>query len=287
VNDPRVHARPEVHAEVWVDPTAEQWFWVRHFGRWFAPRPEEERGFTKWLGRFFVVPSTNVTNFSLQYQSYLNDIFHLTRTARVTHFTCMPLITGLYLAALRPLHAGSVSGDMIGAIVLAAWWLAWGVHERLVVWGLAAVAWAAVIFAGARWFVSTGHSPWPPLFVLAFLQAFSHVAEPQLPPRVSGSSRWVKLRDHLRADDGASLSLPTLTRRWLGFAETAIYGTIDEAIASPRLAPIQLLEVLWLLGYAPGTRAAWKDLSARAAASGQPAIDYIGIGGGTTLRARD
>lgn len=283
--DPRVHPRPGLEAEVWVEPSAEQWFWVRHFGAWFAPSPAEERGFARWFGRFFVVPSTNVTNFSLQYQSYLNDIFHLTRVARVTHFVCMPLITGLFLVALRPLHVGLVRGDMLGAVVLAAWWFTWGLRERLVLWGVVAAAWAGAIFAGAQWFASTQASPWLPLAVLAFLQAASHGPEPKLPPRVTGSPRWMSFREYLRAEDGGPLPPRTIALRLLSIVETAVYGTIDEAIASPRLAPIQLLEILWLLGYAKETRAAWKSLSARAAASGQPAIDFIGVGGGATLKA--
>lgn len=282
--DPRVHPRAGIPAEVWVEPTAEQWFWVRHFGRWFAPSPTEERGIARFIGRFFVVPSTNVTNFSLQYQSYLNDIFHLTKVARIGHFTCMPLITALALAGAHPIRVGPVTGDQIGAVVLGAWWLAWGLRERLFLWGLVSVAWAFALQRLSVVWVSTGYPVWAPLFGLAFLQAASHAPEPRLPPRVTGTARWMSIAEYLSADDGSRLPVGTLLFRVLTLVETSIYGTLDEAIASPRLAPIQLLEVLWLLGYAPERRSAWKQLSAKAAESEQPAIDYIGVGGGATLR---
>jgi hypothetical protein len=55
-------------------------------------------------------------------------------------------------------------------------------------------------------------------------------------------------------------------------------------VGSPRLLPVLLLELLWLLGHDPVRRAAWRSLSARAIASGNPALDYIGIGGPTPLR---
>lgn len=281
VLDARLHHRPGLPAAVWVEPSREQWFWVRHFRPWFAPRPDEERGLVRYVARFLVVPSTNVTNFSLQYQSYLNDIFHRTVLARVAHFTCMPLITGLYLAALQPLHLGNVDGSLLGAGLLAVWWLAWALHERLPVWGGLSVLWAGAILAGSRAFVATGQSPWPWLGLLALVQASSHLAEVHVPPRLSGTARWMSRTEWMRT---AGEPLPVRLRRWLAILEGAVHGTVDEAMASPRLAPIQLLEVLWKLGYAPHLRAEWKAWSQRAWQSGNPALDYIGTGGGTTLR---
>lgn len=276
MRDPRLHHREGIPASIWVEPSAEQWLWVRLFPRWFGPSHEEERGLVAWFGRFFVVPSTNLTNFSLQYQSYLNDIFHTSAFARVVHFTNMPLITGLFLAALGGFH-------WVGAAALAAWWLAWGLRERLPLWGVGAAVWALAIDRGAVWFLSTGHSPWPFLLLLGALQAVSHGAESGVPPRVNGTARWVPLTHYLLGRMELSVRLRNAAR----VGETFFYGTFDEIIASPRLAPIQLLEVLWLLGYAPGVRQAWKEASQRAIATGNPALDYIGEGGGTSLRWTD
>ena len=297
--DPRLHHLPGVPAEIWVEPTAQQWAWARRFPRAFAPRPEEERGLAAWFGRATVVPSTNVTYLSLQYQSYLNDIFHLRWPARAVHFVCMPVITALVLAALHPLQVGGVHGSLVGTIALAAWWLIWAVRERLVGWGVACTAWAGAIYAGAvalasssslaPTFAPAGAPSLTPLawaLGLAFVQAASHAPEPRLPPRVTRSPHWIGTTAYLLGHADAPRTLGARAVRLLHLIEVGVYGPIDELIASPRLAPIQVLEVMWLLGYAPATRAAWKALSARAIASGNPAIDYIGTGGGTTLCAR-
>ena len=281
--DARLQHREGVAAEIWVEPSAQQWYWARRFPRVFAPAPDEERGLAAWFARATVVPSTNLTFLSLQFQAYLNDIFHLRWPARAVHFVCMPIITALLLAALHPLALGPVRGSQVGAVLLGAWWLAWGVRERLVAWGVASAAWAGAIYAGGAALASTTIAPLPWILGLSFVQAASHAVEPRLPPRVTRSPRWIATGEYLRGCDGAARSLAARARRLLHLIEVAIYGPIDELVASPRLAPIQLLEVLWLLGYAPATRAAWKALSARAVASGNPAIDYIGTGGGTTL----
>ena len=76
-----------------------------------------------------------------------------------------------------------------------------------------------------------------------------------------------------------------MARRAGQLAAQAVFGTVDEIVASPRLLPVLLLELLWLLGHDPERRSAWRALSARAIASGNPALDYIGTGGPTPLRA--
>lgn len=271
--DPRLHHRKEIQAQIWVEPSAEQWLWVRLFPRWFGPTAEDEQGLPGWFGRFFVVPSTNLTNFSLRYQSYLNDIFHLSPISRATHFILMPLITALFFAALGKAH-------VLGAVLVAAWWLTWALRERLPLWGACAVAWVALLDVGAATFVASGRSPWPWILLFGALQAGSHAAESGLPPRVNGTARWMPVVDFFLQPPTWGLRFTRLLRA----VETAVYGTFDEIIASPRLAPIQLLEVLWACGYAPKLRAEWKDSSRRAIATGNPALDYIGEGGGTSLR---
>ena len=76
----------------------------------------------------------------------------------------------------------------------------------------------------------------------------------------------------------------TVLRRASQLAAQAVFGTVDEIVASPRLLPVLLLELLWLFGHDPVRRVTWRALSARAIASGNPALDYIGIGGPTPLR---
>lgn len=281
--DPRLQHRPGLPAEIWVEPTAQQWFWARAFPRLFAPRPDQERGVSAWFGRATVVPSTNLTFLSLQFQSYLNDIFHLRWPSRAVHFLCMPIITALLLAMLHPVELGPVRASQVGAVLLGGWWLLWGARERLLGWGLVSAAWAGAIYAGGAALASTSISPLPWILALSFAQAMSHAVEPRLPPRVTRSPHWIGTSEYILGNGDAPRTLGARAMRVIHLIEIAIYGPIDELIASPRLAPIQLLEVMWMLGYAPATRAAWKGLSARAVASGNPAIDYIGTGGGTTL----
>ena len=281
--DPRLQHRPGLPAEIWVEPSPQQWYWARTWPRLFAPRPDQERGVSAWFGRATVVPSTNLTFLSLQFQSYLNDIFHLRWPSRAVHFVCMPIITVLILAALHPVELGPVRASQLAAVLLAAWWLAWGGREGLVGWGVVSAAWAGAIYAGGAALAATAISPLPWILGLSFVQAASHAVEPRLPPRVSRSPRWISTGAYLVGSGDAERTLGARAIRVLHLIEISIYGPIDELIASPRLAPIQLLELMWMLGYAPATRTAWKALSARAVASGNPAIDYIGTGGGTTL----
>jgi hypothetical protein len=110
-----------------------------------------------------------------------------------------------------------------------------------------------------------------PMLALAFLQALSHVREP-LPPRVSRSPHWTPLATYV-----GSASARERVRR-VGHVEgQAVFGTFDEWIASPRLLPVLVPRA--------EQRDAWKAVSGRAVASANPAIDYVGIGGGTPLRA--
>ena len=60
-------------------------------------------------------------------------------------------------------------------------------------------------------------------------------------------------------------------------------GLLNETVAFPRVYPYFVLLLLMRLGYAPKARALLRDRVARAQASGNPAIDYVGIGGGTPL----
>jgi hypothetical protein len=62
------------------------------------------------------------------------------------------------------------------------------------------------------------------------------------------------------------------------------FGTFDELVASPRLLPVLLLDALWRLGHDAGRRDAWRAQANRAIASGNPGLDFIGIGGSTRLR---
>ena len=273
-------------AVIWVPPSRGQLFWVRCAPTLFAPARGIGRGLARWWAIATVAPSTNVTGLNLAYQSYLNHVFHRTRLARVGHAVCMPVIVAALLALLYPVHAVPY-----GALVLAAWWACWAVKEHDAVWGGCAVGLAAVLCLLALALGRLGAvepsplaQPWAWLVFAGAVQAGSHVLEP-LPPRVTRSVYWMPPAEYLLGRVGHRHPPGTVLRRAGQLAAQAVFGTVDEIVASPRLLPVLLLEVLWQFGHHPVRRAAWRTLSARAIASGNPALDYIGTGGPTPLRA--
>ncbi|MFO0693718.1 MAG: hypothetical protein U0230_09210 [Polyangiales bacterium] len=275
--DPRIAPIPGIEAELFVEPSREQWFWVRKMGWLFAPTPGEESRFARWYGIATVVPSTNVTNFSLQYQSYLNDIFHTTWVARLGHTFAMPFVVMFMQVLAREL--GGEPWALAFASILTAWWLGWAFLERDVVFGAALLGTSLGLYFGGRWASAVGIPALPALGIFAAIQMLSHTFEP-LPPRVSRSPRWVPVFDYLTTGPWS-----TRLRRAGQIGVQFGLGTVAEALASPRLLCVIVLEALWLSGHRREQRDAWKTLSRRALESGNPALDYIGIGGGTPLRA--
>jgi hypothetical protein len=75
-----------------------------------------------------------------------------------------------------------------------------------------------------------------------------------------------------------------MLRRAGQLAAQTVFSTVDELVASPRLLPVLLLNLLWTAGHDPDRWAIWEAQAARAIASGNPAVDYIGVGGPTPLR---
>ena len=273
-------------AAMWVPPSRGQLFWLRFAPALFAPARGTGRGLVRWWALATVTPSTNVTGLNLVYQSYLNHIFHRTRLARAGHAVCMPVIVTALVALLFPVHA-----ILPAAIALAAWWAYWAVKERDPVWGGCGIALAAALYPLAQALGRLGaaeHSPlaqpWAWVLIAGALQAGSHILEP-LPPRVTRSVHWiapgaVPARAARPPQPGGHRGCAALAQ----LAAQAIFGTVDEIVASPRLLPVLLLELLFLFGHHPARRAAWRALSAQAIASGNPALDYIGTGGPTPLR---
>ncbi len=271
-----LHRIDGIEAEIWVEPTAEQWFWVKWAGWLFAPAPEEDRGFSRWLSIFTVVPSTNVTNTSLWYQAWLNEIFHTTWVARVGHFVFIPLNTILMVALAGRFSAAA-------AALLGSWWVCWALKEGRKLWAVACLGLAVAVGTAAAAWNAAG---WPvvlPMIAFSFLQALSHALE-DLPPRVTRSPRWVPMKEYLRGT--AEHPLPwQITLQRLGHVALQLpFGAVDEWMASPRLLPVYLLDVLWRLGYDPASSQELRGYARKAWARGNPALDYIGIGGGTRLK---
>jgi hypothetical protein len=283
-------------AQIWARPSSGQLFWMRHLPELFGPDPRASGRVARWWGIATVTPATNVTGLNLRYQAYLNLVFHRTRLARLGHAICMPVIVASTLAVLCSLPLGSgpalpglapaVNASLPAAIGLAAWWAAWAVKERDAVWGVCGVALAVALYAVAN--VAYQARPdvagFAALMLLAsLLQAGSHILEP-LPPRVSRSPYWIPVREYVLGPRESRHRAGRVLRRCGHLAAQAVFGTVDELVASPRLLPVLLLEWLWRAGHRPQQSVAYRALAAGAIASGNPALDYIGTGGPTPLR---
>lgn len=280
-----LHPIDGLEAAMWVPPSRGQLFWLRRAPALFAPARGTGRGLARLWAIATVTPATNVTGLNLAYQSYLSHVFHRTRLARAGHAACMPVIVTALLALLYPVHA-----TLPCAVALAVWWAYWAARERDPLWGGCAVGLAAVLCPLALALGRLGATepsplaqPWAWVLLAGMAQAGSHILEP-LPPRVTRSVHWLPPAEYLLGRPGYRNPPRTVARRAGHLAAQAVFGTVDEIVASPRLLPVLLLELLWLAGHDPARRAAWRARSAQAIASGNPALDYIGTGGPTPLR---
>ncbi len=297
-------------AQIWAEPTRGHRFWLRHAPALFAPSLDDPRPLVRWWAIATVAPGTNVTGLNRRYQSYLDAIFHRTRLARVGHAVCMPVIVAAMLAMLCPLRVGAsaiplpgsasfpanafgLNASLPAAVALAVWWVWWAVKERDTWWAVGNAVLVAVLWsvANAAYHVrphATGAAALacaPVVWALvgSLLQAGSHVLEP-LPPRVSRSPYWVPVGEYLLGRPERRNRPGAVVRRAGHLAAQALFGTVDELVASPRLLPVLLLRLLWAAGHDPAARASCAALAARAIASGNPALDYVGTGGPTPLR---
>jgi hypothetical protein len=288
-------------AQIWVAPSRGQLFWLRHAPSLFGPAVDGGGRLARWWAVATVTPSTNVTGLNLPYQAYLNMVFHRTRLARVGHAVCMPLIVAALLAACCPVRLGAapalpglaaltghpvpVNASLPVAAALATWWLGWAVKEGDRWWAVSCLALVTALYAvaNAAYALRAGTQPVAWALVGSLLQAASHAREP-LPPRVTRSTRWLGVGEYLWGPPGARSGPATVLRRAGHLAAQVAFGTVDELVASPRLLPVLLLDLLWRTGYARHRRSTLTDLATRAIASGNPALDYIGTGGATPLR---
>jgi hypothetical protein len=249
--------------------SAEQKFWVRRLPRFLAPsRPSR---FVRALHQAFVVPSMLFVGGSAEYQLYLAVIFHRSRIAQVGHFLCVPL--GI-IALLGLIAQSSPSFALATGALMTLYWTLVGALHRQSLWALCNAIVGAVLTSVALVLEWPVH-PAVVMVIIALLQSASHTTERYLPPRVATASTWVRLRDYLR---GPRLSVHILVsiRQWL-------YGTFDEWWATPRLVHLGTLVLLSRFGYESELKARVDRYARDAIASGEPALDYIGEGGGTYL----
>lgn len=281
---------PLAHADParFVPPTTEEQLWRRTFPRVFAPgrRPGP---LTRALEHVVVVPLAHVTLLNLEYQIYLNHLLHTSGGTWLAHLICIPVNVALLFYALS-MH--TAHGAALLFVLLASWYLAMAVKLRSGVWaavvlaalaglwalGSASASWVAGLDGGVPWYLR----PLALIAAVSTLQAYSHLFEEHVPPRANFERRWLPVREFIWGDP-RELSL---SRRLLRLAWTplgGLWGALDEWWASAKLLPIYLLELLWMMGYHGEQRDAHRRLALAALASGDPALDWVGVGGGDSV----
>jgi len=272
--------------EMFVPPSREAMCLTRLARGLVAPRTGRGSLLSRGARSFLVAPFTQLTFVSFDLQAFLFDVFHTTWVARIGHFVGMTGVNFFLMVAAGAL-AGPAGVLAYAALILAwyavvaraaglpGWWFA----TAPLVGGLAAgaLAWPAWTAGLPGW----ASAPWVGLAASAAVISFSHAPEPWFPPRAGDPLRWTKVTAFIRGTG------PDAARgRWLRVLRVGMYpwiGMVDEFWAAPRLLPYNLLRVMLAFGYAPELKVeldSWKD---RALASGQPALDYVGIGGGAFL----
>ena len=296
-------------ARIFVPPSDEAAFLCRRLGSLVAPAPGTETWRSRAVAMLVVAPFTQFTVFSFDLQAFLYDVFHQRLPAKVAHLLLMPAVNFFVMAALCQVWFGAhpathttvlLGANLAGvyAALLGTWYLVLAVQTRMIAWGVVMVVVVAGLCVAAnvwygRFFEPDPHlrsfltpaptpvNPWLGALGCAALIALSHAPERRLPPRVTGTDRWLSFREFL----GGRLPVRRRVLRLCLVAVQPVSGTLNEFMASPRLMPYGVLMRMLDLGYRPDVAALLRRHVTRAQASGNPALDYVGIGGGTRLDA--
>ncbi len=280
--------------EMFLPPSVEARRLVRRLGWLVAPNEGEETILSRALGVVVVAPFTQLTFFSYDLQAFLFAVFHTRWPARFAHFAFMLAVNFFVMAGLSAFDFGLDSVLVNGATSYASLLLVWyGVLARLTgFWGLWLLMLPVVggLCAGAQLFAALTSdagvvaNPWLWMMVSAFLIALSHAPEPWLPPRVNETRGWMPTSHYLLGPPGRRHSPARVAVRLVRLGLQLVWGTLDELWASPRLLPYNFLMLLFRFGYRPDAARRLREHVERALASGNPALDYVGIGGGRFLR---
>lgn len=294
---PPLRHRPGLHAQAYRPLTSAHAWWLKRLQAVLTP--ERETWFTRAVGVFFVVPFAPLTPMDLDYQTYLYEVFHRTRLSQVVHVLVFPLVNLALLVGLAGLWRGPAVGPVAldGATLfsagLAGWYGLLALRARSPLWGALCVGAVAALWVVARALHGVAlpalgaegqlwASPWLWAAGLSIVIAASHALEPDLPPRVTGTDRWMSMEEFLRGPDRAGLPPRLLVERLGRLGAQILFGAFAELLAAQRLMPVAILHACWRVGLLvdlqPGVAEA-----RRALAHGQPAIDYVGHGGGTML----
>lgn len=296
---------------VFVPPSREQLFWAGALEGLVSPPDNRGSLAARMIARVGVTPIAHLAWFSLTFQTYLYELFHQTHLARICHFVLMPLVLMAGMVSLAPLtllgahpteHAPVLfawNGGLVLAVLLGVWYLAEAVAERMWLWGAVMVGVVAALYMGSNliyyqnfllapdrigWVASLPLNPLLWIAGLSLAIALSHVLEPRLPPRVSKTSHWMPIVEFVRGPSHQAHPLGTRVARALDLVLQIIFGALDELWATPRLFPIGVLRQMWRMGYQVARQRQMAALVERALREGNPALDFIGTGGGAFLQ---
>ncbi|MCP4442663.1 MAG: hypothetical protein GY810_27470 [Aureispira sp.] len=289
-------------AQVFVEPSKEARFLLKYFGWLVSPKDGKGNRFSQLLRMIIVSPFSQLSLFSFDYQSYTFEIFHQTKVARITHFICMLFVNLLVIAGLSQVSffgntpTTFLNIGLIYASILGIWYFIIAASQRLWLWGMVLVLVALAIGALGIYTGQTllaGHpiqwltleafyNPWLWAIVSAFLMTISHIPEPKLAPRVTPNNEWVAVQDFVL--DKEHKENTHIIQRIIRLAFFPFWGTFNEFWASPKLMPYTFLAAMTNIGYAPKTYSKIQSYVSRALESGNPALDYVGIGGGSFIQ---
>ncbi len=283
--DPVTALKPEMYAP----PSQEARFLLRHLPGLVSPPGGKPGRLAGLVLMVLVAPMTQLTFVSFNLQSFLFLVFHRKWPARMGHGVFMTTENLFILAFLRQFVLaqtpfGALDGGLAYALLLLVWYgvVAW--QERLLLW------WAVMVpVVGALYLLSgpvlaqmatLGLPVWSGIFASAFLIAASHAPESALPPRASDPQRWLSIPAFVMAP---GLGLLQRLGRALRIPLLLALGALDECWAAPRLMSYNYLMILMRFGYAPDLARKLNGWCDDAWKSGNPALDYVGTGGGTFL----
>lgn len=285
-----VKDREEGAWELFEAPSDEALWWLRHAPDFVAPGGSS--GGLAWVRDVLVAPMTQLTFVSFPLQAFLFSVLHQSRAARVGHLVGMLLVNlGLLgLAAWLTQGWPGVDGAALLSGALLCWYAAVSRDARLSGWWFAMVPVVGGLYAGAHGLSATwltgGQAllAWGAMIVGgAGVSAVSHVFESHVPPRIVHPMAWVPTAEAAWGPRGVRVSPAEGLRRLMRLLWLNVMGLLNELWASPRLLPYNVLFLMMDLGYAPRTRAQIQGWTQRAWASGNPALDFVGVGGGLTL----
>jgi hypothetical protein len=305
-----VHSPDGVHTEIFRKPSRETILLIRVLGGLVSPRDGKPSFFNRVLGAILIAPFTQLSVMNYELQDYLFRIFHVKIWSRISHAIFMPVLVFfmmVFFAQFRwhglPAEPGwhqfTFNGAYVYAVLLILWYLALAMTQQFYLWWWLTVpmvllmAWGADLFFCAyvaslenfHWYAPTDliHNPLLWMAVSANVLSLSHITEWMLPPRAVKSWHWVSFREAVMGEPSQRGSVVQVLRGLGQLAFQFISGAINEWWASPRLMPYNWLMLMFALGYKPEINQVQQDYADRAWASGNPALDYIGIGGGAYL----